>query len=174
MNYTRMKSFLERTTNIAVLFVALIFIGVLAASFWGAQTETKQLTAGLQKYQTLPQVPGIDYKNTSQTLLIAMNSDCDFCQESLPFYNRLAVLKQEKGNNIKLLAIFPNTRIEVEGYVKQHQLNLDTVAEVSLDTISVPGPPAIVLVDGAGRVLNFWIGKLAKDSEQEVIKALGL
>ncbi len=92
----------------------------------------------------------------------------------MPFYKELAQIKNEKGLDINLIAVFPNTKAEVNKYVEQHQLNLNAVAEVNLDAINVPATPAIVLVDSAGRISNYWIGKLSKDGEKEIIKTLGL
>lgn len=174
MNYSKTKNFLEVSTSVAVLLVALIFLGSFAASFWAGKTESRQLTSGLQKDQSLPQIPGVDYKSAPRTVIIALSPACAYCQESLPFYNRLARLKEERGSDINLTAVFPSAKSEIDKYVTQNQLRLNAVAGVNLETINVPATPAILVVDDAGRVENFWLGKLSKDGEQEVLEALGL
>ena len=173
MNYSKTKQFLEVSTSVAVLLVAIVFLGSFVANFWGTKTEGRQLTSGLQKDQTLPQIQGIDYRSAPRTVIIVVNTECAYCQESLPFYNRLAQLKQEKRSDINLTAVFPNTKAEVNQYVTRNQLGLNAIAEVNLGTINVPATPAILVVDNAGRVENFWLGKLSRDGEEEVVKALG-
>jgi hypothetical protein len=51
-------------------------------------------------------------------------------------------------------------------------MNLNAVAGVDFKALSLVATPAMILVDKNGKVLDFWIGKLSKDAEQQVTKAI--
>ena len=53
--------------------------------------------------------PDVDWSQQPKTLILALQTDCHFFNESAPFYKR--VIETVKNKNIKLVAIFP-TEIE--------------------------------------------------------------
>ena len=101
-----------------------------------------------------------------------MNTRCGYCNESIPFYKQLVEAQQSSDQNVRLVAVLPNSEVEVKQYMQQQQLNISTVPKVNLQTLKVAGTPTIILVDNGGRVLDFWVGKLPQDSEQQVIKII--
>lgn len=68
-----------------------------------------------------------------------------------------------------MVAVFPNSKVEVEQYEQQHQLQIEAVPASTFAALNVEGTPTLILVDASGRVLDFWIGKLSKDEEQQLI-----
>jgi len=93
MNKGQARERLEILTNVAVLLVAVSILAIIALNYIGGQRPTPQIIEGLQRGQQFPMVSGIDYAGTASTLLIAMNTKCDYCTQSIPFYNQLADLK---------------------------------------------------------------------------------
>ncbi|HKS30189.1 MAG TPA: redoxin family protein [Pyrinomonadaceae bacterium] len=120
----------------------------------------------------MPKIPRVDYASASQTILIAVNTECHFCTESIPFYNELAKLQQMKDKGTRIIAVFPNAESEVQQYVKQNQLQVEAIAGVDLKTFNVRGTPTMILVDRNGKVLNFWIGKLSEDEKKQAVNIL--
>lgn len=169
----RAKEYLETLTNIAVLVAAG---AVLTALSWGYFTVSRapSLQSGLQKGKVLAKLPNIDYRSSPQTLLVVMNVTCNFCTESIPFYNQLAKLNNDGKNRTRLLAVFPNNEIEVNEYARQNQLQLDSAAAVDLGSISVNGTPTLILVNEEGKILDFWIGAIPKNIENRVIESIKL
>jgi thioredoxin-related protein len=100
-----------------------------------------------------------------------MNTGCRFCTDSIPFYNQMKA-QQSILKGTRIVAIFPNSKDEVEKYARQRQLNIASVAEVDFQPLGIPATPSLILVDGNGKVLDFWIGKLSKEDEQQAINAI--
>ncbi|HEX8174114.1 MAG TPA: thioredoxin-like domain-containing protein [Pyrinomonadaceae bacterium] len=171
MEESKLKKYLEVTTNVAVLLVA---VAVLSALAWGyfVHNQKPQFQSGFQRGQSFAQLPTVSYNSAPQTLLIAMSTTCHYCSESIPFYKQLAEAQQSSGNAIHIVAVFPNSENEVKQYIQQSQLNVDTVAETDFKALNVAGTPTLLLIDKDGKILDFWVGKLSKDNEQQVIKAI--
>jgi thioredoxin-related protein len=172
MNQEKLKSYLEITTNVAVLLVALVILGTLAWRYFTPKPEIR-LQSGLQKGAVFPELPSINYNISSKTLLIALSSKCDYCSEGLPFYKELARVQQENSNSSRVIAIFSDTKDEVKQYVQGNGLDLETVSGIDFKAVNLIATPSIILVDNAGRIIDFWIGKPSKDVEQQIIKVLG-
>jgi thioredoxin-related protein len=171
MDQAKLKHHLEIATNIAVLSVAIVVLGTFVWKYFTPKSQI-QLQAGLQKGTTFAQLPGVDYSNAPKTLLIALSSKCDHCSESLPFYKQVTDKQSENINASHIVAIFPDTQSEVEQFTRQKDLNLDTVAGVDFQALNLIATPTVLLVDNSGKIIDFWIGKLSKDAEQEIIRAI--
>lgn len=167
----KIKSYLEVSTNIAVLFVAIVAL-VFALNYYRAARSITQLQSGLHKEITLSPLTGVNYGDARQTLLIAMNTRCKYCIESVPFYNQLADLQRNNTKAISVIAIFPNADDEVRQYVKQWRLAVPTIAAVDFQKLNLAGTPTMILVSNQGRILDFWIGKLSAEDEQQVIQRI--
>ncbi len=171
MQESKIKTHLEVITNVAVLLTAM---AVLSALSWGYFSQKRQpsLKNGLQKGDVLTKIASLDYRNSSQTLLIAMNTECHFCTESVPFYNHLVKSRQGQDETARIIAIFPNKENEVNQYVQQHRLQTETIAAVNLSALNMVNTPTVILVDSGGKILDFWVGKLQENMERQVIKSI--
>ncbi len=144
------------------------FRGTLALNYYRESQLATQLRSGLEKGTVLGPLQGVDYSDSPKTLLIALNTSCQYCAVSAPFHNRLAQVVQAKNPSVRVFAVFPNTAGEVQHYVEQNKLGLATIAGVDFRTVGVAGTPTIILLDSHGRVIDFWIGKLSEDAEKQV------
>ncbi len=171
MDQAKLKHYLEIATNIAVLLVAVVVLGTFAWKYFTPKPQI-QLQVGLQKGTTFAQLPGIDYSKAPKTLLIALSSKCDHCSESLPFYKQITFEQRKNINASHIVAIFPESQSEVEQFAGQEELNLDTVAGVDFYALNLVATPTVILIDNSGKIIDFWIGKLSKNVEQEIIKAI--
>ncbi len=57
-------------------------------------------------------------------------------------------------------------------YVQQNKLDLETVAGVDFRALNIGGTPTAILIDGSGKVRDFWVGKITQDIERQVIKTV--
>ncbi len=101
-----------------------------------------------------------------------MSTRCHYCTEGLPFYKQLAEAQRTSGRETHVVAVFPNQEAEVRQYVQQNRLDLEIAADVDLGALNISGTPTVVLIDGSGRIRDFWLGKLPQDQEQQVLKAV--
>lgn len=160
--------YLEISTNIAVLLVAVALLAALISARFAVPGKTT-FERGLHKGQAMPKLLGIDYSAAPRTLLLSLSTKCHYCEESLPFYKRLIDEQHRSAEKLSLFALFPNSETEVKDYQKRNQLDLKYVANVHPSSIDVAGTPTLVLVDAEGKVSDVWVGKLSSADEQEVM-----
>jgi thiol-disulfide isomerase/thioredoxin len=168
----KIQKYVEKVTAVAILVASLLVIYVCAWVYLRGGTEPR-ISSGLQKGSVLFSPPNVSYGQSSQTLLIAMKTDCGSCQDSVPFYQQLARERSAHPGGARVIAVFPDTEDEVKEFVRRNELDLATVASTDFGPLKITGTPTIVLVDDGGKIRDFWLGKLSKDAEQQVISAVG-
>lgn len=162
------SSYLETLTNVAVILVAVTVISTLVLNYYELRRAPNMQT-GLQRGSVLAQLPNTDYQASPQTLLIALDTKCSYCQDGIPFYNSLLAAQKSSASSTRIIAIFPNSKKEVTNFLQQNQLNLETIGEVKFNPLRISGTPTMILVNADGRVENFWIGKITPPQEAQVI-----
>lgn len=168
MNLSNIKSHLEFATNIAVLLASAVVIAFFATAYFTPQNaQHRQIRP--QKEQVLPAIAGINYNGSPRTLLIAMNTHCKFCIASVPFYNRLVEELRKSGKAVHTVGVFPNPKEDVEKYVKEKHLNIETVAGGDLNSLGLINTPTMVFLDNNGKILSSWIGQLTPKGEKNVL-----
>ena len=171
MDHKSWARYIEVSSNIAVLVVAIALLGAIISTRWWPRPGNAKYENGLQKGQVLA-LSSIDYRTTRKTLVAVLSTKCNYCNESLPFYRRLLEMQQTAQQATRIVAVFPNPQTEVNRYKQQNQLNLESLPAVNYSTLGVTGTPTLVLVDSTGRIVDFWVGKLSEVEQQEVIEAV--
>lgn len=111
----------------------------------------------------------MDWTKGGQTLLLVLSTNCHYCTESAPFYQRLA--QQKAGRpDIRTVAILPQVIGESQKYLSDHSVSVDEVTQSAPGALYAKATPTLILVDKAGSVLSSWVGKLSPDKEQEVLE----
>jgi thioredoxin-related protein len=172
MEHSKLKSYLEVATNVAILLVAGLLLSSFAVKYFYRDRPAPRLIGGLEKGQQIPQVAGINYGNSAHTLLVAMNTQCGYCTKSIPFYNELAKLEQNSKTPLHIVAAFPNQAEQVRQYVEQHQLKLESKDSIDFAQLKVAGTPTMILVDQSGHVIDFWVGGIPPEDQQKVLAAI--
>jgi thioredoxin-related protein len=164
-----MKAKIEWWGNVAVIGLAavigVIFLRDRLSSPGPAINEVK---VG----DRLTHLDGWDWSAHDRTLLLVLRKGCHFCEDSAPFYQRLATKQQQEGSDTALVAVFPDTEDAVKELMKSEGLDVRGLAGVSLEGLKVSGTPTLLLVDKSGTVLSAWIGVLSPRQELEVMKAM--
>lgn len=171
MKAIKIKSYLEVVTDLAVLLVALLVFGTFVWNLWSKHSSI-QPSPGLIVGKYFPELRGLDYDRSPKTILIAMSTGCDFCTHSTPFYKQLTEAQRERNSPVHIVGLFPESERTVDQFLHQYQLSIDRVSNVDFTSLNVAGTPIIIVVDSRGRILNFWVGQLSKDAEQEIIKTI--
>ncbi|MDQ3803897.1 MAG: thioredoxin family protein [Acidobacteriota bacterium] len=170
MNLSKLKNCLEVTTNLAVVLVSLVVLYTCAWAYFSGTSKPRP-EAGLRRGSTIVTPPGLNSGGSPQILLVAMTTGCQFCTDSIPFYNQMKA-QQSNIKGTRIVAVFPDSKDEVEKYVRQRQLNIESVAEVDFRLLGIPATPSLILLDGNGKVLDFWIGKLSGEDERQAVNAV--
>ncbi len=161
-----MKTKLETIVNVTVVVMALaVGFVVLRGKIAGPQIP-RLIAPG----DRLGQVPGIDWSRHRRTLVLALNSGCHFCQDSVPFYEKLAQARHAERDGFAMVAVFPNADGEVYQFAQPERLNIRSVPAVSFEKLRVNATPTLILVNSEGLVEKVWIGILTAKQEMDLLK----
>lgn len=159
------KLSLEKVANVVVILVAVLVAGLLIRNnFFNARSVADENPVG----RTIK----LDEVNTNAakyTVMIALSTTCRFCNESVPFYQRLAALRRAPGAKFQTVGIFREPPETAREYLNGKGLELDTVVSRSLSDVGVRGTPTLLVVDQTGKVVQAWAGALNEDKQKEVV-----
>jgi thioredoxin-related protein len=162
---------LEFFTNLAII-VAAVLLSVVLIKIYLLPNHSKdgprdwRVPAGVKV-----SLPGVDWSNNKQTLLLVLQKGCHFCTESAPFYQRLVRETAGRGS-IHLIAVLPKASDESKKYLDDLGVAIEEVKQAELDSIGVHGTPTLILVNDQGVVMTSWVGKLSADGEADVLRRL--
>ena len=170
MEATGRPSRLENLANLATILVSLLLSAVLIKVFLlpqpGPAPSRPQARAGMNIKQSLPDV---DWAKNKRTLVLALSTQCHFCTESAPFFQRI---QKERARDVKMVAVLPQTVDEGRKYLEGVGIQVDDVEQTPLNAIGVNGTPTLLLVDAKGTVAQVWEGKLPSEQEGGVLAVL--
>lgn len=164
-----MKARIEVVANVVVIVLAIVMGSVYLRDRFSAHGPgPSEVKAG----DKLPRMGDWDWSAHDRTLVLVLRKGCHFCEDSAPFYQRLATQQQEARSSIAIVAVFPDTADAVREVVKTEALRFPALAGVPLERLKVAGTPSVLLVDRSGTVLNTWMGMLSPKQELEVMNAV--
>ena len=163
----------EVLANIAIIVVAILLGGVLVKKYLlpgndagSAASADPRVPAGSKV-----SLPGVDWAKNGQTLLLVLSSDCRYCTESGPFYQRLT--RETAGRQgIQLVALLPQEVEEGRKYLAGLGVPVNEVRQAAPGNTGARVTPTLILVDGGGVVKNSWVGKLTAPEESEILSQL--
>jgi hypothetical protein len=159
---------IELLANIAIIVVALLLGAVLVKKYmFPSEQATASPDLRIQRGTQLS-IPGVDWAQSNQTLLLVVSDTCHFCTDSADFYRRLVQERSAKGGP-RLIAVLPQDVDKGKAYVDKLGVAVDGVKQSSLSAIGVKATPTLILVDRAGKTINSWVGQLREDKEAEVL-----
>lgn len=163
----------EIAANLATVFAAVLVSIVLLKVFVFPHPATRATRADVQQTQKgmnlKSALPGVSWNKNGETLVMALSTQCHFCTESLPLFQRIT---RDPRPRIKTLALLPQTKADAELYLRKGGVRVDDIRQVTLSTIGVEGTPTLLLVDAAGNVTHVWYGKLSSDQENDLLAEL--
>lgn len=159
----------ELLANVAIIVVALILGAVLVSRYLlPASAPPNPAETARIKPGTKIDLPGVDWGGRRRTLLMALSTNCRYCTESAPFYQRLAQEKA-KHEGVKTLAVLPQSVEESQKYLGDNGVTVDEVRQAAPSAVGAAGTPTLILVDDKGAVVESWVGKLPPPKEVEVM-----
>lgn len=96
---------------------------------------------------------GIDWTKQRKTLILALQANCHFCNESAPFYRRIA--ESTKGTDVQLIAAFPTPVESSAAHLKELGLTSLAVTQVPLTSLQTSGTPTLILANDRGEITDY-------------------
>jgi hypothetical protein len=162
------KSGLDVAANVAILGVCIL-IGVIGVKKFLLNDPH---AAHMPRKGSRLELPGMDWGRSDRTLMLALSTQCHFCDDSSGFYRRLS--REAAAAGVPIVAVFPQSADEARTYWMNHSLPLAVVefVQVPEDRLPISGTPTVVLLDRKGVVLRAWTGKQPASGEAEIIHAV--
>jgi len=169
---SRAKNILDVTVTVTVLAVCVVILNeawqarhmdtVAAAAPAGAP-------AGPRVGDHVPALAGLSLAASPQTLVVALQSGCHFCSESMAFYR---TLQQTRHRSVRLVVVMPDTAATAQKYMQDNGLAPDAIVTADLAELQVTGTPTLLLANAAGVIEQIWRGKLPPEREKTVLAAI--
>lgn len=161
---------LELTANVLIIIVALLLAVVVVQRQLFNKPSSNQPPRVQPAIGSRVNLSDVNWSQHPKTLILALQTQCHFCNESAPFYKRLIEIVQNE--NVKLVAVFPTSKEEGANHLNELGLtNLD-LKQAPLNSLQVSGTPTLILTNAKGEITNYWVGRLTPDKETEVISNL--
>lgn len=159
---------LERLVSIAIVLAAVAFIGTHVRLWFHAHPSP---SAPRPAYQSGDVVPAFaKLASTDRVLILFVNSNCVYCTQSMPFYDRL----NEALGNSSELSIGATSRQSIDvtqSYLRTHAVDIQRVVNLGVDDASqLRLTPTVILAKRDGRVDKLWTGKLDAAGEEELLE----
>ena len=161
-----MKAKLEAIANVVVIVMALAVGYVVLGRYVAAYRVPRSVAAG----DRLGAIPNLDWSQHRHTLVLALNTGCHFCEQSVPFYQRLVDTQESGGGELEIVAVFPNEAEMVRQFMTREDLRIRSVSAAPLEKLRVNATPTVILVNSSGRVERSWVGTLTSRQELDVLK----
>lgn len=166
MNFAEKK--LETIANLAIIVVAIVLLGVMIQRYWGTSED---LPKDEIKVGTTFGLTGVNWAENKQTLVLVLQENCRFCNESSPFYKKL-VEKNQTSKTTKLVAVFSSPIEKAKAHLKEQGVEIAVVRQANSGMLGINGTPTLVLVDEQGKVVDSWVGKLLPAEEEQVLQKI--
>jgi hypothetical protein len=166
---------LETIANLSIIVATLFFCATIAKERWfptpvtnlGPAASTESSLKGTQL-----QISGIRWDQADKTLVMALSTQCHFCQESAPFYKELTSSPAVKAKRVVIVTVFPQQQGEAESFVKGNQMHADEVLSMPLQGLGTSSTPTLLLVDRTGKIERLWIGVLSRSQQKDLLVEL--
>ena len=149
---------LARLADVVTVLVGLAVLGVLVARIAGPPLQSSSSPLGVK----IGTDAGIDFAVAERTLVMVLQSDCRYCEQSVPFYRSLP--RQPRG--VQVVIVAPPGDVEIDAY--REIVQPDAVLFVEPTILPVTGTPTLLLVDQEGNVEASWRGLLDVTREEDV------
>jgi thioredoxin-related protein len=163
---------LNRGANIVICVVVILIVVVFARNYLLSHRSAAEDADYRIPVGTKVSLDGIDWARNGQTLLLVLRKGCRFCEESVPFYRRLATEATAGKTSTRIIAVLPQEVGESKQYLSSLNAPLNDVRQSALDVLGVQGTPTLILVNSQGQVTESWAGKLPPEQETAVLERI--
>ena len=162
---------LEVATTIAIIVVAFLFGAFLVKKFLLTDSAPAHTPKDNIAVESKVNTPPVDWSKNGGTLLLVLSTDCHFCNESVPFYQKLS--RQTADNDkLKIVAAFSQDTTASEEYLKSNGVTVSQTYQADPPAIGVGGTPYLLLIDQDGKVIKTWFGKQSADEETKILEQI--
>jgi hypothetical protein len=152
--------------NGAIIILTAVLLFLLIHNYYVSKAKSSFITVGDRIA-----VPGYDFAASDKTVLVALRSDCHFCQDSTEFYGKLNEYVGSDSTT-HVLAVFDDGSLDNEPLLEKIKPRFADVKTVRFQPLNISVTPTIVVTDNSGQVKSVWKGKLSDQKQKEFFVTL--
>lgn len=164
-----MRTYLPRVADAVTVLVGIAILAVISTRHFGENPSSLPQPRDELVGTEIDSLGRIDFAVATRSLVMALRSDCIFCQDSMPFYRRLVAA--DRGD-AQIVVAAPAHDVGIGDYLASESVTPDSVVLVESGVLPVQGTPTLLVVDRDGVVTHAWLGLLDAEREAEVVEAL--
>jgi hypothetical protein len=165
---SKLNRILEIAVNIVIILVGLAALTAFTINYV-VMPAGPTFSLGLVRGQKFTGSANINLPRSQSAILVALDTNCSSCEESLPLVKSLVSAKVDAQSSVYGIAVFPNSRADVDTFLQRHQLQIDSVTDSDLVALGVSSTPTVVLIDETGIIRDFWIGRMPPHTQEQLI-----
>lgn len=165
---------LEKVTQLFLIAVCIVSLAVLVKrNFLDNGTDAAGL--GMSRYadtlvgQRESNISPAVWQASQSNLVLLLSSQCHFCQESVPLYQKLATLRRGYSNRFSLVAVGVEPPDVLREYLQRNKVDVDRVMQVRSGFAGITFTPAVFIVNSHGVIQKAFLGKLDNGSEVQLL-----
>lgn len=164
----------ETAANITVTAMALVVTFAVAKQFIFPRFLSDGARSGYRIGEQLTATTSdLPLARAPLSAVIVISSNCRYCIESIDFYRRLSLTRENQPRSFQTIFVGMRDPGEAGRFVKTFGVPADHTAILPGDVRArIPGTPALLLVSRDGRVTGIWVGKLTPREEEVVLSSL--
>jgi hypothetical protein len=160
---------IDRAANLAVIIGVIVLVVIATRGNLFRRSSAPATIGPIALVGTTINLPGISLPQDQDSLLLVVPTRCHFCQDSLPFYQKLIPAIKDKVN---VIAVLPQPKPEAEAWLSKSGVTGVQIASASPGSVGVTGTPTLLQVDSSGKVKAAWLGRLDESAQQQVRNTL--
>lgn len=161
------KNWLPLVADCVTIAVGVVVLGIFGARYFDFPPSPENVEAVDVRLDAT--TVGVEWSAAAKTLIMALDSECVFCQESMSFYRRVAA---SATTDVQVVVAAPPDDTGIHERLEAESLEPDALVIVERGVLPVSGTPTLLLVDNEGLVTHAWIGRLDADGEADVLNVL--
>src|SRR5260221_1310627 len=166
------RDLLERSANVAMIVAAAVFVAAQVRGLIGSGgAAPKAAAAAYAPGDEAPRLDGVEYGKAKRSVLVFVNSECHFCTASMPFYKSLMANRKVASTETIVMAVSRDSPKDLDAYIQQHGVGFDRLISMGREVNPrMRLTPTVFVVDGAGKIVKVFVGKLDEAMETELAK----
>jgi hypothetical protein len=168
---------LDLTVSILTAVAAIAIVWVVVAGSPGRQSlpwkaRSQKPPAGYLRSDKMDPIAGVNFAEADRTLIVFFRSPCQFCIQSVPYYQRLTALKKDRKSRLQIVAVANDTDADAKNFPDEQGWQPDRVVLVPAGSIKARGVPVLLLVSSSGRVVESWLGGTTAESYDDLVRTV--
>lgn len=164
----RLRGWLDGLAAVSMIAASSVLIWYTVVRRPSAETFRIQAPPTYKAGETFASVTGLNFSDSSATVVIWVRSGCHYCTESMDFYKRVT----SRPRRARVIVMGQESSELLQKYVESHGVRADAYVSVQPRTVKLSGTPSLLLIGSDARVRKIWNGKLRTPAEEEAVLSL--